>query len=223
MDHQSDYLALLRLMRERRSVRRFLDRSVPDAMLEQILEAARWAPSWGNRQAHRFLVVTSRTLIDSLGSAVRNAVSCCLDSCPEDRREEYAAYLKNFEHFTGAPVVVVPIFRRGDDLLAPVMPASGTDGEAPLRPLLESVSSVSAAVMNLLLAAHTLGLGACWMTGPLIAGGALREALRVPEGWEIAALIPLGFPAEEPEAPSRRPLSTLVRHAGDPPESGSEP
>jgi nitroreductase len=61
------------------------------------------------------------------------------------------------------------------------------------------------------------------MTGPLIAGGALREALRVPEGWEIAALIPLGFPAEEPEAPSRRPLSTLVRHAGDPPESGSEP
>jgi nitroreductase len=50
------------------------------------------------------------------------------------------------------------------------------------------------------------------MTGPLVAEASLARTLGVPEGWRVAALIPVGYPAETPEAPRRRPLASLVRH-----------
>ncbi len=65
--------------------------------------------------------------------------------------------------------------------------------------------------MNLLLAAHTLGLGACWMTGPLVAADGLRRCLQVTKGWDIAALVPVGYADEEPQPPKRRPLQRLIQ------------
>jgi nitroreductase len=68
--------------------------------------------------------------------------------------------------------------------------------------------------MQLLLAAHARGLGGCWMTGPLVAAEPLEELLGVPRGWSIAALVPLGYPDEQPEPPARRDLDRLVKRIG---------
>jgi nitroreductase len=70
---------------------------------------------------------------------------------------------------------------------------------------------VAAAIENLLLCAHALGLGACWMTGPLVAAEALAAILEVPRGWTLSALVPVGRPAERPATPPRRPRDALVR------------
>jgi nitroreductase len=206
----SDYETLLRLARDRRSVRRFRADAVPEPVVDQLLEVARWAPSASNRQAHRFLLVTARPTIAAMAEAVRAATTRLAESLRADLAEQAMPYLSNFTHFAGAPLVCVPIYRSGFDLrraLAPDAP-----GELPgSKPVIDALASVSAAIMNLLLAAHSLGIGACWMTGPLIAEEALTPLLDVPRGWNIAALIPLGYPAEEPEPPRRRELSHLVR------------
>ena len=206
----TDMDLLLRLMRGRRSVRRLRDEPLQEATLTQLLEAARWAPSAGNRQAYRLLVVTSSPALVEMGRAVRQAAARVSAAARQDQAAGLESYLENFCHFATAPAVIVPIYRAGADLLGPAA-EEGRREAAVSRAVVDSLSSVSAAVMNLLLAAHALGLGACWMTGPLIAAEELRRILRVPRGWDLAALIPVGVPAEEPDAPRRRDLKRLAR------------
>ena len=62
----ADYASLLGLLKFRRSVRGFRPDPVPRALIEQILEAARWAPSAGNSQPWEFLVVEDRDTIQRL-------------------------------------------------------------------------------------------------------------------------------------------------------------
>jgi nitroreductase len=198
--------ALLELLRTRRSVRRFRPDPVPEDAVAALLEAAAAAPSAGNRQAWRLLLVTSRPRIDAMAEAVRAEVARIRARVRPDAAAEADAYLANFLHFAGAPLVVAPIHRRGPDLLEA---AGGT--ARPSRADADALASVAAAIQNLLLCAHALGLGACWMTGPLVAADALAELLEVPRGWALSAILPVGRPAEQPEAPPRRRPDALVR------------
>lgn len=198
--------ALLSLLRTRRSVRRFRPDPVPEAEIAALVEAAAAAPSAGNRQPWRLLLVTSRERIDAMAEAVRAEVARLRAAVREDAAPEADAYLENFLHFAGAPLVVAPIHRRGPDLLqAAGAAASVSRGDA------EALASVAAAIENLLLCAHALGLGACWMTGPLVAAEALGAILEVPRGWALSALVPVGAPAETPAPPRRRAAEALVR------------
>jgi len=205
----ADFPMLLRLLQERRSIRNFLPDPVPEAMLEQILQAASWAPSAGNRQAYRFLVARQEDTRRAMARAVRERIAGLKADLREDTRELAVSYLDNFTHFEKAPLALVPIYRAGPDLLQAA--SSGHQLDRGSRALADSLSSVSAAIMNLLLAAQALGLGACWMTGPLLARDDLEDLLKVPKGWTMAAVIPVGYPAETPQAPRRREVSRLFK------------
>jgi len=65
------------------------------------------------------------------------------------------------------------------------------------------------ATENMLLAAHTLGYGTCWVGGFL--QPAIKEVLGLPEDVHVVSLIPLGIADEKPEVPPRRPLENMVR------------
>lgn len=202
------YQALLSLIRERRSIRRFRDDPLPEGTLERLLEAARWAPSASNRQPYRFVAIEkpeSRTrMAEMVGEALREKLAGLADH----ERALATAYAKDFVIFENAPLVLAVYFRASNALAERFgMPADWDVG---------AVSSASAAVMNLLLAAHALGLGACWMTGPLVAAPSLETFLGVPTGWRLSALIPVGIAAEVPPAPARRSVSQLLARPGGP-------
>ena len=200
------YHTLLSLMRERRSIRRFREERLPDGTLERLLEAARWAPSASNRQAFRFVAIEEAEARTLMADMVRQAVKKNLDRLAQDERNLAAAYAEDFVHFETAPLVLAVYFRVGSALAERFgMPADRDVG---------ALSSASAAVMNLLLAAHALGLGACWMTGPLVAAPALESFLAVPAGWRLSAIIPVGFPDESPAAPARRTVAQLLARSG---------
>lgn len=215
--HEEQLDLLLRLMRERRSVRSLRSDPVPAEVLERLLEAARWAPTAGNRQAFRLLVVTSRPVLEQMGRAVRRSVERVAAAARQDRAQSVRAYLDNFCHFASAPAVIAPIYRASADLLGPSAETGRGEG-AVSRAVVDSLSSVSAAVMNLLLAAHAADLGACWMTGPLIAADELGRILRLPAGWDLAALVPVGYSDEAPPAPRRRPPEHMARWIDEPAE-----
>jgi nitroreductase len=69
---------------------------------------------------------------------------------------------------------------------------------------------VSIAMDHLILAAANLGLGTCWIGA--FNPGAAREVLGLPDGVEPIAFTPLGYPADDPKAKVRKPLSELVRY-----------
>jgi coenzyme F420-0:L-glutamate ligase/coenzyme F420-1:gamma-L-glutamate ligase len=209
-DSMSDDLqTILSLIKERRSIRRFRPEPIPAKTIETLLEAARWAPSAGNRQAWRFWVVTDAATRQAMGTAVEQTLLSIRDNLRDEARAEANDYLSNFGHFANAPVVIAPIHRGGTELL---QASQEHDPLGPARAEADALCSVAAAIQNMLLAAHAQGLGACWMTGPLVAHEALAQVLQLPEGWSLSALIPIGWPAESPGPTSRRALARLVRH-----------
>jgi nitroreductase len=68
---------------------------------------------------------------------------------------------------------------------------------------------VSAAIAYLLLILHQMGLGAVWMTGPMLAKGSIESILKVPQDMDIVALIPVGYRGERPMLKGRRPLKEI--------------
>lgn len=204
---------LLQAMRERRSVRRFASRPVGHDVITKIVEAAITAPSASNKQPWRFLVVEDRARITRMAEAVREATSLVSAHIPEASQPAFRAYGDYFTRFEDAPAVIVPIHRAMSVLSNLVDDALPQDTRTTVRRMEEQSGLVgtSLALMNLLLMAHALGLGASGMTGPLVAEPALRAILEVPEGWGIVALVPIGFPAEDPAPTDRKPVDKIIR------------
>ena len=204
---------ILELLQSRRSVRRFKPELPERKLLERLIEAAVAAPSASNNQPWRFVIVTDRAVIRRLAADVRDAVARIAGHVEADYVEAFRAYGDYFTRFEEAPVVIVPLYR-SLTLLSNMVDAALEKGDRDAIALMEENSGLigtSLAIQNLLLMAHDSGLGASGMTGPLVALGKLREALEVPLSWQIAALIPLGYPAEAPAATSRKPVGSVVR------------
>lgn len=204
---------LLPFLRARRSVRRFRDEPVPRETIARVLEGAIAAPSASNKQPWRFLVIDTRATIAKLAAAVREATARIAAHVPPESEPAFRAYGDYFTRFEAAPVVIVPIHRALHVLSNLVGPELAEADRTAIVAMEESSGLIGTALalQNLLLMAHAEGLGASGMTGPLVAEPALRALLEVPAGWGIVALVPIGWPAEEPPAPGRKSLDKVVR------------
>jgi len=196
--------ALDSLIRSRRSVRRYQPTPVPSALVEQLLAAATWAPSAHNRQPWRFVVLTA--LADRARLAVALGARLRADRLADGDSPEVveADAARSYARLTGAPVVVAVCLTLAEMDQYP--DARRTNAE-----YLMAVQSTSMAVQNLLLAAHAVGLGACWMCAPLFSPEAVTEALSLPADWQSQALVTLGYPASAGKPAQRKPLSDVVR------------
>ncbi|MGB9854019.1 MAG: nitroreductase family protein [Candidatus Bathyarchaeales archaeon] len=72
------------------------------------------------------------------------------------------------------------------------------------------IQDTAAAAQNIHLAAHSLGLGTCWVGS--FRENEVAEILKIPEGIKPVAIIPVGYPAESPEPPNRRSISRIVHY-----------
>ncbi len=189
----------------RRSVRAFLPDSVPKEIVERILDAARCAPSSGNSQPWRFLVVNDRRSLSQLLERSIEAIERRIDGSDRIANEEKpnvkSDYRSYADHAFGAPVFVF-VFVATDRY------PEHADSDGAL------------AVGNMLLAAHALGYGACYQTS-LFPGNAVRERFGVPEDYRFICAVPIGTPAAAPENPGRRPLDELVWNERFEEEGGS--
>ncbi len=154
-------------IRERRSIRQYQVKAVPEEKLTQILEAGRWAPSSSNRQPWTFVVIRDGEIKNKLASVAP------------------------FGRFIAQ---------------APIGIAVVIDPHGSSHP----VEDGAAATQNILLAAHALDLGACWIGsyGSDYEERA-KEILSIPRDRRILSLISLGYAAESPEK-GRVELSELV-------------
>ena len=204
---------IVELMRRRRTVRAFRPDQVPDEVLRRLVEAAGLAPSAANKQPWRFLVVRDPGTIEAAARETEAELALLQAQVAEEFQGELTAYSRQFVSLRGAPALVVPIFRPlpGMSLLL----AQPPDPALVVRMRdLEShaaLVSVAMAIQNMLLVAEELGIGACCATAPLVAANRLAALLDVPEGWQIAALVAVGYPAEEPQDPGRKPVSLILK------------
>lgn len=199
-----NYDALLELLQTRRSVRRFEDRAVSRSDLDRLLEAARWAPSNHNRQPWKFIVMEDRERIRELAEQVRLGMEQKVESLPEVVAVHAAGLVSYGTFFSAAPVLIVAMHKLPIAASAPLWEGTRNPELVSGEPL-----SVAMAIENLLLAAHALGLGACVMTAPLLAGD-LTAILNVPPGFAITGLIAVGYPAGSSPPPRRKSLEHIA-------------
>jgi len=86
-----------------------------------------------------------------------------------------------------------------------------TDAIRARAEYLMAVQGTAMAVQNLMLAAHSEGLGSCWMCAPLFCPEVVRAALDLPQQWEPQALVTIGLPADPGVTRPRKPLCDVVR------------
>jgi nitroreductase len=170
-------------VRSRRSIRKYKPDPIGAETLEAVLDAARWAPSWANTQCCRLVIVEKPETKMMISEAMR----------PTNPAQDAVC---------NAPVLIVACAELG---------RSGfKKGEAVTDKGDWFMFDVALAVQNLTLAAHELGLGTVHVG--LIDARKIEDILQVPEGARVVELIPLGYPAEQPDGPGRKELSEIVFH-----------
>ncbi len=175
-------MELTEAIRRRRSVRKFTDYAVTDDEITELLEAARWAPSWANTQAWEFIVVREKALIEKVA-------------------ETYAEKNPAYKCTLAASVLIVVCAKTG---------ISGTVGERDATKFTNwFMFDVGMAVQNISLRAHELGLGT--VVVGLMDQDACRTVLSVPEQYEVVVVLPVGQPAvTAKEGPPRKELKEFV-------------
>jgi nitroreductase len=171
------------IITHRRSIRRFEEREVEAEKLTALLEAARWAPSWGNSQCWQFVVIQEREQKEKLAETLtkKNPASLAvveaplvLAICGESKKSGY---------YNGQQIT-----RYQDWLLY----------------------DLGLATQNICLTAHSLGIGSV-IVGSFDHKMA-EKVLCIPEGFEIVSLLPLGYPAHTPSAPKRREITAFLHY-----------
>ncbi len=180
---------------KRRTVRRFADTPVPEEDLKRILDAARMAPSSGNQQPWKFLVVRDPERIARMKRIGMKEAIERIRQGPDIPRGELDRLRARTEAYLDG------VFT------APVWIAVLCDREAEHPGYLKHDGPLAAA--NLILAARALGYGTLYGTD-FIPESAQRAALEIPDRYEITCVVALGVPDAWPGPPEKRDLDSFV-------------
>ncbi len=182
---------VIEAIKNRRSIRQYKSDPVDDKAVNTVLEAAHWAPSWGNIQCWRFIVVRdSKTKSELADSLLKVKVD-------NEWVENAAARAIN-----QAPVVIV--------LCAELGKAGFRSDGSPGIDKREYwfMFDVALAMENLVLAAHSLGLGTVIIGG--FDANKVAQILDVPSELTVVTMTPLGFPDHKGQVSPRKDLSEVI-------------
>jgi len=204
--------AVYEVMSTLRAVRRLKTDPIPNDVLGRILQAAAWAPSGGNVQPWRVVVVKDpekrralgdlyRTEWRKFGSYMRDALSKLTGDARSKQERMIAAADHLGEHLGDAPAVLIFCFNPDQMAI--------TDADLG-RPSVVGGGSVYPSVQNAMLACRTEGIGCTLTTLLCHQESKVREILELPDGWYTCAFIPIGYPERGGHGPiSRKSVERL--------------
>ena len=184
-------------IRQRRSVRKYLQKKVSNEVISEVLAAARWAPSAHNSQPWRFIVLDDVSVKRKLADAMAEAWAKDLQK--DGLTVEPAKRYERVERFAAAPVLILACLTMDGLRKFPDLERQMCERDL-------AVQSFGAALQNLLLAAHAKGLGACWFCAPAFCKETVRNILEIPDSVEPQAFVAMGYPAGKPKVPIKKLL-----------------
>jgi nitroreductase len=174
---------LVEVIKGRRSIRRYQEKEIPEGDLKKILESIQWSPSWANTQCWEVVVVKDKEMKQRLNEAL-SPTNPARKGLPD------------------APVVLA--------LCGKVQSSGFYKGQASTKFGDWLMFDLGIATQSICLTAHSLGLGTV-IVGSLDHDKA-KKILGVPDGYQLVALIPVGYPAKGSAAPGRREISEFTHY-----------
>lgn len=209
---------------ERRSVRLYRDKPVPEYLVKRILETGRYAPSAGNCQSWKFVVVQDPRLIEEMAAHVR----------------KWAGYVSRYMFNPGAPGAKVPawLVRRMSRTFTSTFHPTGREGVSCVadgtldvwhgastvifllvdeRGTGDPHLDVGIAGTNMVLTAHSFGLGSCWVSfsSLLATSPRYRKMLGIGYPFRLATSIAVGYPKGIPDGPVPRETHDTLWYKAD--------
>ncbi|MBI4203037.1 MAG: nitroreductase family protein [Chloroflexi bacterium] len=172
-------ISLMEALRTQRSARRFSSQPVPEDAIRTILRAATWAPSAGNRQPWRFVVVRDQALKRRIGELYDEGSQVAYS----DRQRAATPTAPREPTFSDVPIIILVCI----DAVS-TNPGPGSD--------FFRGASIYPAMQNMMLAARALGLGTRPTTIHRHREKEIKELLSIPQSVDITAIVPLGYPGE---------------------------
>jgi len=171
----------------RRSVRDYIDTPLPEETTRKIIDAGRYAPTGLNLQPWRFVVVQNKEMMKKLSNYAQPILAKNLEGRNDAGAVNFLKRLqdKNFNLFYNAPVLILVIGSKNNAL---------TDYDC------------SMCAENMMLAAHSLGIGSCWIGGAAVIQQSenLMAELKITMNYKIVSPLIFGYPKTMPPTPEKR-------------------
>ena len=190
-------------IKNRRSIRNFKNKKIEEEKINEIIDAGRYAPSAEDRQPWKFIVISDKKLILELSNKVKNEIQGVLKkrfikkySYPELKDERLTQFMylmsvsKEDRIFYNAPLLVLIVCK--DEMFNDV--------------------SCACCAENMMLAAHSLDIGSCWI-GFANFLGLDKQTIKdigVPENHHISVALIFGYPEEKKSRASYRKMGSTV-------------
>lgn len=195
LKYNQEQIYLLDLIKNRRTVRKFKPNPVPEEHIMKILEAAHYAPTAGNQQPWKFLVIQNREKLDQLK---KEAVSWYLDAYKEKNnpsQEEFDSIQEKvnilIENVLSAPVYIAVLVN--------------SKAKYPRYVLYDGTLAAG----YLMIAARALGYGTGFYT-TFFPGKKMKLFFKIPDQYKLICFTPIGIPDKWPEMPPKKKLEDLV-------------
>lgn len=197
-------MKLIEGLATRRSIRTYKKDPIEMDKIKKILNLAILAPSAHNSNPWNFVVIDNDQIKHKL--AVEMARKYQNDLQEDGIKQKTIDNIVNesINRFSTAPILIIPCLNMDKMQKYP-------DKKRQKNEWIMGIESVSAAIENILLAAHALGLSSCWHCAPLFAKNIVRRVLKIPEPIEPIALITIGYSLTDKstQAPYRPDLSEI--------------
>lgn len=179
----------------RRSVRKFLDRQIPDDVLNTIIRAGTFAPTALALQPWAFVVVQDQDFLQRVSQYCIPILLAHMKDAHDGLSDLFRSFLEseNYSIYYSAPTVIMVIGKEKNRF---------------------RYIDCSLCAENMMLAAHALGIGSCWVGSTDVAydNRELMAGFQIPEGYSPIGTIAFGYPAEQPRVDEKHPPAiTWVR------------
>ena len=194
---------VIQSIKERRSIRNFEQKEIDKEILRGIIQTGKYAPSPMNRQPWKFIVITNRDFIQDLSLQVKEELKNLLRkrfikkfSIKDLKDKELVRLIYAFSFsdkdiiFFDAPALVFIVTKEN----------------------LFFDESCACCAENMMLAAHSLGIGSCWIGFASVLGlkKKILHKIGVPDKHHISAAIVFGYPKEKPGRASIRKIGSDI-------------
>ncbi len=189
---------ILKLIKERRTIRKYSHKPIPKKVIDKIIETGIWAPSIHGFQPWTFVVITNKAKIQNIANILTQK-SKIIGTGPNVLMSSTADTISN------APTIIAIYNTKTFSNLAKrfskryVKIAKSSE-----------VQAIGAVIQNILLTASVYKIGGCWTIIPLFCEKEINKILNT--NTELMAIITLGYPIEKGKRASRKQLSKIVKY-----------